>query len=330
MNKFNKSAIGAVVAFAASVPIGAQAVTMTTGGDVTNNVTSFNWGPLSVYAQDGNLAFTNFINSGETCPNNSCAFQVYLHGDLDTFTISGGGSSTPAGLNSAYEITFEMGYGEKVVGAGIDDPVVGRNSAAFQFDGTQDSFFRMYYDTVTDSNQLAGTGFGSSGTTTLMLEGTILPVDDLSTFNANTTVAAIGGEDGETDPAWAGVDSVQGTGATGNLDVYVAPTYYDPSFFNGDEVVSFLLTGITQNLPFTDVDPSLEYPEGGTGNILAAIGAVNGGTTLVDGDLVPVGNSITFQSSPDSPITTAPVPLPGTLALLGLGIFGLGWKRRLV
>ncbi len=334
------------------------------GGDTVTGITSFDWAQGSVIASGGNQAFVEWANSGGTCPNaGDCVFDVFGHGKLSSF--QGTGISSP-GLDSSYEITFEIGYSQRVTVAlsgagtttavfkfgpnGVGNPPYNLATDAVLSNGSP-NFFRMYISTP-NSNALAGTGFGDG---TLLLAGQVLPVSNYnSNFTANLAAPQpIGGNwgsiAGATPPAWNvggnPVQSVTGNGGTDNLDLAVNLSVFNPTFFPNQTLVSFLLSNVNQQLAFTSTNPSLEFPEGGITNCIICDGTdgnaallavagngahINGGTTGGGalGPLVATNPSIIFQNDSNSPIVTASTPEPETLALLAFGILGIGFAQR--
>lgn len=134
---------------------------------------------LIVAGVGGGFGLPNDLNAVVASQNSSSmGFTAYAQGRLANFND---GTNTPilnTGLNSKYEVTYVIGFEEKVTG-------VNGNQATFGFGGFSDkpiNYFRMYYDTAKNSSDLAGTGFEDGK---LVFEGKVTPKDGL--YNSNFT-----------------------------------------------------------------------------------------------------------------------------------------------
>lgn len=335
MTYFCKNLIAVALA-GAMLPMMGQAapINFNAGGiETVTNITAFDWGPSNVIAVNGNQAFVDYINSGGTCTGTTtnCQFQVYAQGSLLAFV----GDPTTQ-LNSAYEITYELAFGETVSFA-VQSAT--SNIAEFSFgwsSGTPDNYFNMFFDQPGDADDLAGTGFTNG---TQIMSGTVDPVGAFtSTFTANRTsgsIVPIGGNISVnggtgTPAAWTGTTTISGSGSSSTFNLLsllsVSVDTYDSAFFI-TELTDFLMTNVSQQLPFTTVDPALTFDSGAI-DTKTQIGLVNGGTSVVNGQLVALAPSIIFQTDPNSPVSG--IPEPGSLALLGIGLLGMGAGGRRV
>jgi hypothetical protein len=339
MIKFSKLAIAAALAGGFAASAYAEPVSITTPNGIVSGITAFDWAPSPVLAQGGNQAFVdlaNGINNGDLGLNGDSGnkFTVYSQGRLSAFLGGVGavgnlynGSGATA---NRYEITFELAYQEVVTTA---VSVTGANIAVFDFAASQDAGFNYFNVYVKDldsdaaANYAAGTGFNTG---TLVFSGEIAPgsAGSVSNFSASTTLLGQLGGDGDasngTSPL-SGAQTVVGSGSTPEFDLLtVVPITFDPTFWNS-QLTEFLVTNISQALPFTSVDPSVLIA-GQAPNI----GPVNGGTIdtngALPGGLVAVGPDILFQTDFNGPVQG--IPEPATLALTGLALGALSFARR--
>ena len=321
----NTMALSAVSFSAFSAPITFQA-----GNDLIEGITAFDWAPSSVIAYNAGQAVANRYNTsllGLDCTT-GCDYQVYLQGNLSAFLADGVALGSHLGVN--YEMTYQMSFTMNVSDVRIIDGVGAM--AFFTFVESDNNYMDVYFDGNVNADYYTGLGF-TDGTQVFSshLEMASEESSADSNFwtyhnNANTAIIDnIGGVE-DTPNDWDTQLSVTGSGTTGAMRA--TDITYDENYFT-DGIVSLLLNNITQELPFSSIEPSRYYLTRDDGMIDAMVetGDVNGDVTIDSfGFMIPRSNSVTFQADINSPVLTTitwgehnPLTSLNSLLLIGLG-----------
>jgi hypothetical protein len=289
------------------------------GGSAANvDIATWDWAPNSAAAIGGNAVLTGDV------------FTLLTHGSLGIAYDQSSSPIIPSGLHADYEITFEAGFQELVTSGSIT--AAAANATFKPLAGGSTNFFNVYIDTARDadsdlSDGSAGTGFGASGTATLLFSGKI--VGGTGSFSTDLTLQSTvlddhGADDASATSAFGNNPqlTVQGTGGT-TINTTVLFSNFNALYF--PNITANLLynfsTNTQNNIPFTNVDPSNKFWDG-SAIITPSIGSVNGDPTNDFEDVV-------FQSDAStSEVGTSTVPEPGTMFLLGLGLLSLAGVSR--
>jgi len=323
------------------------------GGDAPINLGTLDWGPTGFLASGGNTAIANFVGSGGTCPTNSCTFSVLTQAKLLATLNPVGTPNTPAGLNNTYEITMVARFNETVTAvSGTGGVGTSATFAAIPNSG----FLQIYFGSTVNANDVTGFGFSDGR---LILNGQLAngPTGTF-TITANDPLVCAGGAVNPcpldshtgTPDQYPGQGTVSGTGSNGVFQFAV--TGQDPAFFVQQLAnLGLQYANISISLPYTSVDPGDCYNANaayggaiGTTNTSVCdnnhvFGLLNPATQpgpgvipnvgVINGLLQAGGTDFVSQTDFNSPVSfAATVPEPGTIALLGLGLFGIGFGLR--
>lgn len=276
-------------------------------GAAIAGATTLDWQPGSALAVGGNPSGGLLSNPSGT--NVTLLYQSNLG------TITDGTNNLFSNGTGGNYFTAVAGFGETAF-ASTSGPFVNVN---FTQTAGASSFFYIYASNAA-GDPLSGTGFTSA---TPILAGTLSRVVS-SNFSQDTS-AGLALLDQHLGDSWSGTQTIEGSGST-VLDWVV--TSVNSLYFTDLSILgSVITTRIDTSLvtPFASVDPSKAFSSNGTtsANLVANIGAVNGGLNN-DG----VNRDFILQADASNTFERRAVPEPGTLALLGLAIGGLGLIRR--
>lgn len=273
----NKICLSLGLLSAAIFPLAAGAGTVMfdpdgTGTDPALAVDALDFFQGNILSKDGVTAVFSF-NGTPT------KLGSYSHARLNAISLNGK-IHTSTGLNTAYEITYVIGFPEVVTDVRDLNGDGNKNWAMFELEkgpgaAPEATFFELWWDNTRDSNHRTGAGFNNG---TPILRGKV--VQAFSNFfnmevNGQPLIQTLDQYQTNDD---TGISSTTGSGSGHPLTIQV--TDWDKNFFPGldkDQVLSFNIVAgnVANDAPFFTVDPSLNYTTE-SGLTPRNIGGING------------------------------------------------------
>ncbi|MBT1074690.1 PEP-CTERM sorting domain-containing protein [Geobacter grbiciae] len=271
------------------------------------NALGVNAVPLAITDGTGNPATDPAVN-----PALQTHFNLYYQAILGNYNNATNKPILGSGLNSTYEITAMIAFGERGYTSALAGPVPA--NASFFFDPTLPNYVKFYKSAI-NASDLAGTGFNDGNE---FLSGRVVSV----TRSNFSTEANTGLLDQNLADDWAGQQTIYGTGSTAvtiAVDQINKDEVVITNPLNLDFIIMSLNFNTSNNLPFLQADPSRLFWDVSAGaNVVPALGAVNGIN----------GPDIIFQADGNNSFQIAAVPEPSTFALTGLGLLLAGGFMR--
>lgn len=277
----------------------------------------------------------NAVGVGVTAASpQDTTFQLFYQANLAVALDSNGqvayvNNTGAAGTQDAF--TLVLGF-QETISSTTFNPGTNTGNLQFAFAPGGANFFQIYANDVIGSN-LSGACFVCG---TLVMSGSILPDGFVSNFSALATppTTPLDGAGGSNN--YPGVTTIAGTGSV-TLTGSVAS--YDTAYFNGlgNSTIVFAFANANTNLPFLQADPSAcFFATTSTGGLNPACGGTGGQTGVAPfvgvGQVDPVngvsGPNIMFQADGNASFTTAAIPEPSALLLLGMGLLGSAAARK--
>lgn len=244
-------------------------------------------------------------------------FELHYQAEVNIVTQNGGLTQELipiGGDNSTFEITVVATLTEEI--QSVQDPDGDGFFETVTFTHSTGTF-AMYYDSTPDADDLTGNSGTGYDDGILIASGTIQPGSSNFTIDEELDVVSLDSFGSNDLPNVQTLD--QGFGAA-NIIASFNITSLNQDFFPNLDLDTLVLN-TTLETPFDNNNPSL------------SVGGVtpNYGTNNVNG-LLGEGDSEDFHFEVDGNASfranSQPVPLPGSLALLGLGLAAFSIRRR--